>query len=91
MSMIDGLEDVSESCGLDLNVATLAAGKLSDGMLFQVHRSGVVVANPSTGTSTSSFRFRKVALIWYLRNGQLIKAKITTNLFIFITQESDMK
>ncbi|KAF9295711.1 hypothetical protein BGZ74_010676, partial [Mortierella antarctica] len=25
------------------------AGRLSDGMLFQVHRSGVVVANPSTG------------------------------------------
>ncbi|KAG0080640.1 hypothetical protein BGZ92_000545, partial [Podila epicladia] len=46
----DGLEDVSESCGLDLNVATLVAGRLRDGMLFQVHRSGVVVANPRTGT-----------------------------------------
>ncbi|KAF9214237.1 hypothetical protein BGZ59_004093 [Podila verticillata] len=44
----DGLEDVSASCGLDLNVATIAAGRLNDGMLFQVHRAGIVVASPST-------------------------------------------
>ncbi|KAF9151941.1 hypothetical protein BG015_006027 [Linnemannia schmuckeri] len=42
-------EDVSYHCGLELSQATLAAGRLTDGALFQVHRAGVVVACPRTG------------------------------------------
>ncbi|KAF9409224.1 hypothetical protein BGZ94_002017, partial [Podila epigama] len=47
----DGLEDVSETCGLDLTTATVEAGRLRDNVLFQVHRSGVVVANLLTGVT----------------------------------------
>ncbi|KAF8941394.1 hypothetical protein BGZ47_007395 [Haplosporangium gracile] len=42
-------EDISYHCGLELSQATLAAGRLTDGTLFQVHRAGVVVICPRTG------------------------------------------
>ncbi|KAG0298409.1 hypothetical protein BGZ96_012131 [Linnemannia gamsii] len=42
-------EDISHQCGLELSQATIAAGRLIDGAIFQVHRSGVVVVCPGTG------------------------------------------
>ncbi|KAF9093953.1 hypothetical protein BGX29_009725 [Mortierella sp. GBA35] len=42
-------EDISNRCGLELSQATIAAGRLTDGVLFQVHRAGVVVVHPGTG------------------------------------------
>ncbi|KAF9146965.1 hypothetical protein BGX30_000049 [Mortierella sp. GBA39] len=42
-------EDISDHCGLELSQTTLAAGRLTDGALFQVHRAGVVVVCPITG------------------------------------------
>ncbi|KAF8982471.1 hypothetical protein BGZ46_001197 [Entomortierella lignicola] len=41
----EGLEDVSENSGLDLLQATVHAGHFMNDMIFQVHRSGVIVAN----------------------------------------------
>ncbi|KAF9350984.1 hypothetical protein BGX34_000870, partial [Mortierella sp. NVP85] len=38
------LDDVVDGCGLDLTQPTVHSGRLKDGMIFQVHRSGVVAA-----------------------------------------------
>ncbi|KAF9968006.1 hypothetical protein BGZ70_007203 [Mortierella alpina] len=40
------LEDISTNCGLDLTQATVSAGRLKDGMLFQAHRTGVIAVDP---------------------------------------------
>ncbi|OAQ36501.1 hypothetical protein K457DRAFT_131724 [Linnemannia elongata AG-77] len=42
-------EDISDHCGLEHSQTTLAAGRFTDGHLFQVHRTGVVVVCPRTG------------------------------------------
>ncbi|KAG0051769.1 hypothetical protein BGZ83_003333 [Gryganskiella cystojenkinii] len=44
-----GLEDVSEDFGFDLTVGTLDAGRLKDGIFYQVHRGGVIAVQPGTG------------------------------------------
>lgn len=49
-------EDISDHCGLELSQATLTAGRLTDGDLFQVHRAGVIVICPRTGNARLSIR-----------------------------------
>lgn len=57
-SILGEFEDISDHCGLELSQATLAAGRLTDGELFQVHRAGVVVVCPRTGNVRPSIRKR---------------------------------
>ncbi|KAF9961554.1 hypothetical protein BGZ72_003160 [Mortierella alpina] len=47
------LEDISESCGLDLTQATVSAGRLKNGTIFQAHRTGVIAVDPRQGTRYS--------------------------------------
>ncbi|KAI1320384.1 hypothetical protein EDD11_001186 [Mortierella claussenii] len=49
----DSLEEIGEDCGIDISQATVHAGRLVDGYIFQVHRSGVVAANLANGTRFS--------------------------------------
>ncbi|KAG0202648.1 hypothetical protein BGX28_004908 [Mortierella sp. GBA30] len=39
------LEDISENSGLDLKQATVGAGRLKDGTVFQAHRNGVIAVD----------------------------------------------
>lgn len=48
-NILGEFEDISYHCGLELSQATIAAGRLMDGAIFQVHRAGVVVVCPGTG------------------------------------------
>ncbi|KAF9978517.1 hypothetical protein BGZ73_001936 [Actinomortierella ambigua] len=47
----ESLEDISEQSGFNLMRATIFAGRLCDGVIFQVHREGVVIVWPDTGRS----------------------------------------
>ncbi|CAO3573256.1 unnamed protein product [Mortierella alpina] len=63
------LEDISASCGLDLTQATVSAGRLKDGMIYQAHRTGVIAVDPRQGT-----RFAWLYGLWDLYNESLAQA-----------------
>ncbi|KAF9187451.1 hypothetical protein BGZ51_001298 [Haplosporangium sp. Z 767] len=42
------LEDMTDNCGFDPTQATVYAGRLKDGTIFQVHRSGVIAVKVAT-------------------------------------------
>ncbi|KAF9963351.1 hypothetical protein BGZ65_004120 [Modicella reniformis] len=47
---VGSLEDIVDGCGLDLTQPTVNAGRLWNGVIFQVLRSGVIVAEVASGT-----------------------------------------
>ncbi|KAG0309948.1 hypothetical protein BGZ98_000036 [Dissophora globulifera] len=70
------LEDVSETSGLGLDQATVQAGRLRNHMIFQVHRSGVVAIDLTTGT-----RF-----VWNSDEGVLASACLIKDGFLALGQ-----
>ncbi|KAF9133913.1 hypothetical protein BGW39_008668 [Mortierella sp. 14UC] len=70
-------EDVSEHCGLTLSQATIAAGRLMDGAIFQVHRAGVVVVWPQSGRKCEWTSGKGVlASASWAREGILVLGKV---------------
>ncbi|KAF9278494.1 hypothetical protein BGZ68_008527 [Mortierella alpina] len=72
------LEDISEGCGLDLTQATVSAGRLKDGTIFQAHRTGVIAIDPRQGTRyTWSCTDSVITTAYWAKENTLILGQIS--------------
>ncbi|KAF9574560.1 hypothetical protein EC968_006173 [Mortierella alpina] len=73
------LEDISMGCGLDLTQATVSAGRLNDGTIFQAHRNGVIAVDPRRGTRfTWSCTEGVITTAYWAKENTLILGQISS-------------
>ncbi|KAF9931395.1 hypothetical protein FBU30_010324 [Linnemannia zychae] len=81
------LEDISENCGLELSHATISAGRLLDGTLFQVHRTGVVAICQRTGQRYKWSQDGVLASACLAKEGTLVLGQIVSGISSLVVLE----